>query len=130
MQADEEDASDEWIGSEPGCAIPGCEIRGLGGNAEDRGGDSSDRGSLGKPSDNSASLGIPSVVIECIPVSKILVVFTGVAGEIITVSDISVVLIGAEGGIITVSNIFVVFIGAGGRIITSSSTSLLYSYYS
>ena len=62
-QADEEDASGEWIGGEPSCVVPSCEIRGLWGNVEDRGRDSSDKGSLGELSVNRASLGIPSVVI-------------------------------------------------------------------
>ena len=99
VQADEEDASDEWIGSESGCA------RSLAVKSGDlketpkivRGGNSSDRGSLGKPSDNSASLGIPSVVIEFIPVSNIFEVFVGTEGGIITVSNIFEVLIGTEG---------------------------------
>ena len=120
VQADEEDASGEWIGGEPSCVVPSCEISGLGGNAEDRGRDSSDRGSLGELSDKRAYLGIPSVVIGVISVSNILVACAVVVGRIITVSNISAVFTSSEGGIITRSISFMVLFSAEGRIITRS----------
>ena len=84
MQADEKDALDGWVSGEPGNTVPCGKVKGLEGKVGNGERDSSDKGSVGKPSINSTSLGIPSIVILFfIPVSNIFVEFIGSGGETI-----------------------------------------------